>query len=77
MEILKPVIIIVDSKQTQQANFKTFALELMLQVGGFRWECQKSLGQKTSYKVAPFKGSKTHLKVAKIRPKRKEDPFGS
>ncbi len=32
---------------------------------------------KLQYKVAPFKGSKTHLKVAKIRPKRKEDPFGS
>jgi hypothetical protein len=29
MEILKLVIIILDSKQTQQANFKTFALELM------------------------------------------------
>jgi hypothetical protein len=58
MEIPKLVIIILDSKQTQQANFKTFALELMLQVGGFRWECQKSPGQNFDTKLHLSKEAK-------------------
>jgi isoprenylcysteine carboxyl methyltransferase (ICMT) family protein YpbQ len=58
MEILKLLVIILDSKQTQEENFKTFALELMLQVGGFRWECQKSLGQNFNTKLHLSKEAK-------------------
>jgi hypothetical protein len=65
MEILKLIIIILDSKQTQQANFKTFALELMLQVGGFRWECQKSLGQKTSIQSCTFQKKQNPFESSK------------